>query len=347
MKKLALLLIIALISSSCSLFSKKWPQDAYTQLYNNEGIQTDCHFIEAITHNSNSSKQYISNLLESYQTHYPNYADFEKAVANKDEFIDNLRMRAIQNITHNYQLNAICNIITQNNEAIEKLKQQEPLLYNRLESNINSELKSEFVTLSAFIERAITNWDETDKQLQRIAQKSIQPIMDELEKRRQAQIEREKRITQQLEYLTSLDDLFTYNSFYSGGITMFNKTSRDIYVNLAFYFYGKNWDGWVVAGFKLMANQRNELEIPLSPNGYLNRYFYYCAKDIGSNYWSWGDLSAGHSFLTINTNESYCLPYADQSSMYTKCDLITEWNRNFRKIDIGSDCRHYTLNIVD
>ena len=347
MKKVLALLILILISSGCELFPKKWPQNSYDQLYNNEGIRVDCSFIASITQETTTSQKYIGNLLTSYQNAYPNYADFEKAVAKNDIAIDNIRIKELQHITRNYNLDAICVIMTQNNENIKSLKQTESGLYYQLESNIKRALVSEFGSLSAFIERICSNGTETDKLLEQIAQKSLQPIIEELERRKQAQIEQEKRIAKQLDYLASLNDLLTYNQFDSGDIIIHNKTSRDIYVNLAFYFYGNNWDGWVVTGFKLMANQRNQIEIPLSSNGYLNRYIYYCAKDIGSSYWSWGDSDHDHAFLTIETEEAYNLPYADKSSMYARTNLITKWNNNFKLKDIGANNTNYTLNLTD
>ena len=340
MKQLIYIMIIASFVG-CELFYKKWPSDAYQQLAHSEGIVMDCRFIDAISNNTQNSTQYIYNLLSAYKNEFPNYRDFEKATLSNNRVLDNIRIKEIKRIASSYDLDVIWELIANNSQEAQSLKNEYSVLYNDLANNVKADLKKEFRSLSTFIERL--NDNSTSNIIEHITSRYIRQINIKIEEQQRLT---EKQRQAQIQYLNSLYELLTYKSFWTGDFIVKNKSSNSIYVNLAFYFYGNEWEGWTTCGFSLIPGQSKTIDIPLNSNGHLNRYIYYCAKTYDANYWGWrGD----RSFITLNVQDEYFLPCANDWNLLSKCNLITDVqaNANFKQKDIGENQTTYTLTLTD
>ena len=330
--KYLLLFTILLTVQSCG--PKPWPNNIIEQMRQTEALGIESKFLKLVSNTEQDT--YLNSVLSAYKEEYPDYAAFEKALINDREKLVDMRVLCMKRYA-GYDINSVWKLI-EDMDGVRTLRNQlSGTFYLRYKTLMMGKIKKKYPSMSSFIDEMANDEYSTSEYLMRIDKECGQIISKEIKEEHELQ----KRELQNMKVLNSLFDDYLYNYGY---LNFTNKTSKTIILVVAYYYYGQKWKGWVSDGWwNITPGSTVSIKLPLNEYGSLNRYIYYCAKNENSstNFWGW---SGDESFLVMD--ENFKIPNADLSETKGKNRSFRYLNK-FKKIDIGTSQKDWTLNLTE
>lgn len=315
------IILLSIFVSSC--VPKPWPTNSLEEIKN--GLGDEWKMVKLLSGSNNDS--YPKCVLSKYKSQYPNYADFEEAAVKNPQKIKEMRISCIKSHVGN-DFNRIWNYIEDNDNIINLKNKLHPNYFVKYKECMMFKLRTEFHTLDNFIDKSTFDQVGMSNFIKNADNECGQEILSD--------------IRNEENHLAELNSLFDDNLDAYGYLYFKNNASKKITVAVAYFYYGKKWEGWVSSGwYNFLPGEKGNIKIPLNKSGYLPELFYYCARMTDSSNWSW---SGNTSFIVMN--EAFTIPNADKSDNL-KSSLKFYLNSNFKEHHIKENSRIYTLEITE